>query len=108
VFRALHTIKGSSAMAGVDPISNFVHEIETAFELVRDEELQVSRDLINQTLAAKDVLKVLAHSLDGDSIVEPPEVAEIVSWFRGILPSPSDSEEPPEGGLVAEGATTYR
>ena len=65
VFRALHTIKGSSAMAGVEQISNFVHEIETAFELVRDGELEVTRDLINQTLAAKDILKILAHSLEG-------------------------------------------
>ncbi len=108
VFRALHTIKGSSAMAGVDQISNFVHEIETAYELVRDNELQVTRDLINQTLAAKDVLKLLADSLDADSSAEPEEVAEIVAWFRSIIPERADEQEAGEEDLVATGATTFR
>jgi two-component system chemotaxis sensor kinase CheA len=108
VFRALHTIKGSSAMAGVEQISNFVHEIETAFELVRDGELQVTRDLINQTLAAKDILKLLAHTLEGESSEEPAEVEGIVQWFRAILPGAPEVEEKSEEVLVSEGATTFR
>ncbi|PLX97917.1 MAG: chemotaxis protein CheA [Desulfuromonas sp.] len=109
VFRSLHTIKGSSAMAGVDIISNFVHEIETAFELVRDGELQVTRNLINQTLAAKDLLKSLAHSLDDDEPAEPAGMAEIIQWFTSVIPkeettAPTASDET----LSVEGATTFR
>ena len=109
VFRALHTIKGSSAMAGVEQISNFVHEIETAFELIRDGELQVTRDLINQTLAAKDLLKILAHSLDGTADVEPAELEAVVEWFRLILPDETtDTQTAADVELVVGGATTFR
>ncbi len=108
VFRALHTIKGSSAMAGADRISSFVHEIETAFELVRDGELGVTRDLINQTLAARDVLKLLAQSIGGEPGDEPAGVGAIVEWFRAQLPDASPGKSVDEVGLVTAGATTFR
>ena len=36
VFRAMHTIKGSSAMFGFNDISNFTHEAESAMDQVRN------------------------------------------------------------------------
>ncbi len=65
VFRALHTLKGSGAMFGFDEISVFTHEIEFAFDLVRDGELRVSQELISITLAARDHIKAL---LDGTKV----------------------------------------
>ncbi len=40
VFRALHTIKGSGAMFGFDDIATFTHDVETVFDLVRNEKLK--------------------------------------------------------------------
>jgi len=37
-FRALHTIKGSGAMAGFDDIAAFSHELESLFDRVRAKE----------------------------------------------------------------------
>ncbi len=54
VFRALHTLKGSGAMAGFEAVAAFAHELETTFELVRSGRLAVSRPLINLTLSARD------------------------------------------------------
>jgi two-component system, chemotaxis family, sensor kinase CheA len=59
VFRALHTIKGSGAMFGFDAVAAFTHEIESAFDLVREGKLGVTRELINATLAARDYIKAL-------------------------------------------------
>jgi len=39
LFRALHTIKGSSSMFGFDDIALFTHDIETAYDLIRNGEL---------------------------------------------------------------------
>jgi two-component system, chemotaxis family, sensor kinase CheA len=59
IFRALHTIKGSGAMFGFEIIASFTHEVENAFDLVRDGKLAVTRELIALTLAARDHITAL-------------------------------------------------
>ena len=45
-FRALHTIKGSGAMFGFDDIAGFAHDLETAFDRLRNGQLAATADLI--------------------------------------------------------------
>jgi two-component system, chemotaxis family, sensor kinase CheA len=66
-FRALHTIKGSGAMFGFDELSAFVHDIETVFDLVRENRLNVSKDLIDLTLQACDIIRIMV-SRDAETI----------------------------------------
>jgi chemotaxis protein histidine kinase CheA len=40
IFRALHTIKGSGAMFGFERLASFTHNLETAFDLVRNGRLE--------------------------------------------------------------------
>ena len=42
VFRALHTIKGSGAMFGFEDLSTFTHNLENAYDEVRNGRLQIS------------------------------------------------------------------
>jgi two-component system chemotaxis sensor kinase CheA len=56
-FRALHTIKGSGAMFGFDDIAGFTHNLETAFDRLRNGELTATTDLIRLSLAAGDQIK---------------------------------------------------
>ena len=58
-FRALHTIKGSGAMFGFDRVAAFTHHVETAFDLVRKDQVSASAELIALTLAAKDHIRGL-------------------------------------------------
>ncbi len=55
VFRAMHTIKGSGAMFGFDDIAGFTHHVETALDKVRDGTVPVSTELIDLTLASRDL-----------------------------------------------------
>lgn len=57
VFRAMHTIKGSSGMFGLNDIQHFTHEMETAFDKVRNGIVPVSAELINLTLRARDHIR---------------------------------------------------
>ena len=57
VFRGLHTIKGSGAMFGFEDVAAFTHELETAFDEVRNERLESSAELIDPTLAALDQIR---------------------------------------------------
>ncbi|MBW2187247.1 MAG: chemotaxis protein CheA [Deltaproteobacteria bacterium] len=54
VFRAMHTIKGSGAMFGFSAIAEFTHEVETVFDLVRNGEISVTKQLVDLSLQARD------------------------------------------------------
>ncbi len=81
VFRALHTIKGSGAMFGFDDIASFTHEIETAFDLVRDGKIVASKELINLGLAARDQIRAMLDASEGkegaDNLKSQQIIAEI-------------------------------
>ncbi|WP_407425007.1 chemotaxis protein CheA [Treponema sp.] len=57
VFRAMHTIKGSSAMFGYNDISAFTHEVESALDQVRNGIIPVEAELIDLTLKARDHIR---------------------------------------------------
>jgi two-component system chemotaxis sensor kinase CheA len=82
VFRAMHTIKGSGAMFGFDDIAAFTHEIETVFDLVREGNISVTKDLVDMTLSARDQIKTM---LDGDQTDETAKES-ILQAFRKLLP----------------------
>ncbi|MBF0094427.1 MAG: chemotaxis protein CheA [Alphaproteobacteria bacterium] len=62
VFRALHTLKGSGAMFGFDALASFAHDMESAFDCVRNGKLAVGAELVNLTLAALDHIRALVDS----------------------------------------------
>jgi two-component system chemotaxis sensor kinase CheA len=68
VFRGLHTIKGSGAMFGFEEMAAFTHNLETAFDEVRNGRLDISGELIDLTLAALDQIKAM---LEGKDSSEP-------------------------------------
>jgi len=77
-FRAIHTVKGSSAMFGFETISRFTHEIETVLDQCRNGVLSITKDFIGLTLIARDHLRKL---LEYD---EPPP-QELANAGGGIL-----------------------
>lgn len=87
VFRALHTVKGSAGMIGFDAISEFTHEVETVFELVRSGGLEVSGELVNLTLAARDMIKGMMDADLGGEEVNQEEASQIVSGLRALIPA---------------------
>jgi len=112
-FRALHTIKGSGSMFGYDEMSRFTHQVETAFDHVREGRLAVTADLVNITLAAGDQIRSMieGHSADNTEtkeildklarLVRPasamaeraeqkaPSAEVIRKWRIGFKPSPA-------------------
>lgn len=68
VFRAMHTIKGSSAMFGFNEISTFTHEAESAMDQVRNGVIPVTNELIDLMLKARDHIRNL---LDAGMEVSP-------------------------------------
>jgi len=59
VFRGLHTIKGSGSMFGFEQLAAFTHNLETAFDAVRNGRLAVDPPLVDLTLGALDQMRAL-------------------------------------------------
>ncbi len=63
VFRVMHTLKGNSSMFGLVKIAEFVHDLETIYDKIRQGEMQLSREILNTTLASFDHLnKIIVDS----------------------------------------------
>jgi two-component system, chemotaxis family, sensor kinase CheA len=88
IFRAIHTLKGSSAMFGCDVIAHFAHDVENAFDCVRQGKMSVTPALITLTLASRDHIAVLFQDLlkekqPGEAVIRAGD--EILIELRNLL-----------------------
>jgi len=78
VFRAMHTIKGSSGLFGFNIIVAFTHEAETVLDQVRNGERHINNELISALLDCKDhTIKLLEHCFNDNSAELPVELQAI-------------------------------
>ncbi len=83
-FRALHTIKGSGSMFGFDELAAFTHNLENAFDEVRNGRLQVTAELINLSLAALDQIKTMLEQAAGGGAPSAAVVTEILAKLQQL------------------------
>jgi two-component system chemotaxis sensor kinase CheA len=88
-FRAMHTIKGSGAMFGFVEISEFTHEVEAVYDLVRNGAAEVSRELVDETLKACDLIRCM---LDGGDRVNEEEKQRLTNAFKVMAQGGSMSQ----------------
>lgn len=81
VFRTLHTLKGSGSMFGFTALAEFVHNIENTFEMVRQGRLVLSSEMINLTLQARDLMKILIEQDKKVSEEEEELIGDITQAF---------------------------
>jgi two-component system chemotaxis sensor kinase CheA len=95
IFRELHTLKGSSAAAGLDEVSRPAHELEELVDDVRAKRRQVTPELIDNLFAGADRLAKLVNGT-----AEPPRPPDgDVHQHAEVARRAPDAETPP----VAEG-----
>lgn len=68
-FRIMHTIKGTSGMYGFEYIVEITHELETLFDLIRTEQMEVSPSLIEVSFAAADHIRNLLHENNSEETI---------------------------------------
>lgn len=88
IFRIMHTIKGSSAMMGLDNISKLAHSVEDMFYIIRDQHPVISdmKTLYDLLFSASDLLKAEVDLAQQDT--EPTDFsAEMnkIASFADIL-----------------------
>jgi two-component system chemotaxis sensor kinase CheA len=85
VFRALHTIKGSGAMFGFDALAAFTHNLETAFDAVRQGKVAISAELVDLTLSALDQIRVMVEEEPGTAGADAKACAAILRAVQELL-----------------------
>ncbi|KJJ98513.1 chemotaxis protein CheA [Pseudomonas sp. 21] len=102
IFRAAHSIKGSSGMFGFDDLTAVTHELETLLDRIRCGQTALHVDMIGAFLEARDVLQRLldAHR----SQVPDPDVpvAATVERLRAWLAAPAAATADAPSGLFED------
>lgn len=113
VFRAFHTIKGTSAFMELSIISEMAHHAETLLSRVRDGEIRYSGGYADLTLRSLDMLKELIESVEkalgGSPLNKPAGYDELLRLLgdpeRAGISEKSGTVDMPRIGdiLVAQG-----
>ena len=67
VFRAAHTIKGTSGVFGFDDVVSFTHVAESLLDKIRDNEILINKEIIEVLLKSGDHMSALVNEvIDND------------------------------------------
>ncbi|WKC76363.1 chemotaxis protein CheA [Borreliella valaisiana] len=84
IFRAAHTLKGSSASLDMMELSDFTHIVEDVFDAIRDDKININNDLVDLLLNSLDVIKeMLALRLDGRVYLN--DISDLKSKLKQFL-----------------------
>ncbi|MDH5300952.1 MAG: chemotaxis protein CheA [Gammaproteobacteria bacterium] len=68
IFRAAHTIKGTSGLFGYDDVVKFTHVVETFLDKVRDKRVAITDDIVAVLLKCQDHMRLLVdHVVANDN-----------------------------------------
>lgn len=85
IFRTMHTIKGSSAMMGLDNMSKLAHSIEDMFYIIREENPVISdmRSLYDLVFNASDLLKAEIELIQEDEYT-PTDFSDAMNKIKAF------------------------
>ena len=95
VFRAAHTLKGGSGIVGFTSVKDITHHAEDLLDMVRDGDIEPSKDVIEALYNAFDeVMNLIEAAEDTEDIVEADEdtVSEIVQTLCDQMGKSTEKE----------------
>ncbi len=100
VFRAFHTVKGSSSFLGLDRIQRLAHLAENLLSRARNGEITIQGEYANLALQSCDVLRAIIETLPD---MEPGQALAIPDEYDGLLErlANADSGREPSGSASA-------
>ncbi|MDP2786769.1 MAG: chemotaxis protein CheA [Pseudomonadota bacterium] len=72
IFRAAHTIKGSSGLFGLDVVVRFTHVVENVLDRLRDGKIGVAPELISVMLPCRDHISALVEAIAANQAADTP------------------------------------
>ena len=102
IFRAAHTIKGSSAVMGYEKMTSLTHELENVFDQIRKGKMDISGPLMDALFPALDTLNLLREEILDKGL--PVEIEDVVASLGRIF---NDSLSKGEQGQREPEKTTF-
>ncbi|NMM37985.1 MAG: chemotaxis protein CheA [Glaciimonas sp.] len=106
IFRAAHTIKGSSGLFGLDHIVAFTHVVESVLDQVRAGNLRITDQLIVLLLSCCDHIGALVEAAaEGQNETNADQLLQgetLITQLRGYLPAPQPQATLPGSGTIVE------
>jgi two-component system chemotaxis sensor kinase CheA len=103
IFRAAHTIKGSSGLFGLDDIVAFTHVAESVLDRVRNGELTLDGELVALLLACRDHIGALVDAAAGDAgAVADEQGTGLLANLRDYLETGPEAQEDEVGAVADE------
>ena len=90
IFRVMHSLKGGGAMFGFNTLSEFTHNLETLYDLVRNGKSKITKKLLDVTLASVDFMKILLTNDDKDSPKIKVKFTDLSVQIKKIIDNDSD------------------
>jgi two-component system chemotaxis sensor kinase CheA len=84
IFRAAHTIKGSSGSIGLKDISRFTHIMEEILDMVRQNSLIAGKDLINILLEAADMIKEMVECVASETAFDFSRCTDLIRQMEKL------------------------
>ncbi|MEG0614683.1 MAG: Hpt domain-containing protein, partial [Oscillospiraceae bacterium] len=87
IFRIMHTIKGSSAMMGLENMSTLAHAIEDMFYIIREDKpiITTMKQLYELVFSASDLLKAEIDLLQEETYA-PTDFSESIAAIENYVP----------------------
>jgi len=73
MFRAIHTIKGSAGFIGFEKLQRVTHDLENVLQEVRDNKLEIPREMIELLFNGLDYTRHLIESVSNEGSINPPD-----------------------------------
>ncbi|GAA3150135.1 chemotaxis protein CheA [Planomonospora alba] len=109
LFRAVHTLKGSAGLFGLDHLVEFTHVVETVLGLVREGALGVSPGLVSAVLPCADHIAAIVEGVAaGQTQASPSQVRAGEDLLAGLRPflSADTAQTRPAGSVPGPPAET--
>ncbi len=98
IFRAAHTVKGTSSFLGFEQVTSLTHKMEDILNKLRKAELEVTPEIMDLLLESLDILKVLLENVRNHND-EPLNLDDIIAR---LVAADQGAAEPAKGTEEAE------
>ena len=102
IFRAVHTIKGTSGVLGFPKVEQVAHIGENVLSRLRDGKLKLHPKLTSGLLAMVDALRQLLSEIDRTGAEGNGDYTPVVRQLEGLVDAPAVTVAAPQAAVVKE------
>ncbi|MRJ01885.1 MAG: chemotaxis protein CheA [Epsilonproteobacteria bacterium] len=103
IFRGMHTLKGGAGFLGLESVIDLAHVIESIFDKLRNDEMELDSEKMDIILEGIDILKNSIETLrDEQEIPDKGEIQPILDKLHALLEGRLESSASNGGGEGGE------